>query len=214
MPRNPERDARELARRKLNIIKTAFPIFAEKTIESVAMQEIADACEIGIATLYRHYPTKSELVVAVSAWAWDSFLTRTRRQWAGAPMGTGAEDYAFFLDSFYQLYCKHRDLLRFNQFFNVYVQAERMTSEQMQPYGIVIESLGKSFHFAYEKGKKDGTLRTDVSETEMFSASLHLMLAVVTRYAVGLVYDSGIDPKRELLLQKEMLLAQYTKPKQ
>ena len=37
------------------------------------------------------------------------------------------------------------------------------------------------------------------------------MLAIATRYAVGLVYDAGVSPERELIAQKEMLLARYTK---
>ena len=43
----------------------------------------------------------------------------------------------------------------------------------------------------------------------LFSKTLHLMLAVVTRYAVGLIYDTGIDPEEELLFEKELLLRAY-----
>ena len=47
----------------------------------------------------------------------------------------------------------------------------------------------------------------DVPEEESFSSSLHLMLAVVTRYAVRLVYthDKGFDPEKEPELLKEMI---------
>ena len=46
----------------------------------------------------------------------------------------------------------------------------------------------------------------------MFSATLHLMLAVVTRYAVGLVYvpENGFDAEKELRLQKGMILKEFT----
>ena len=79
----------------------------------------------------------------------------------------------------------------------------------MRPYNDVIEALVKRFHVTYEKGKADGTLRTDESETEIFSKTIHLMLAAVTRYAVGLVYDGGIDPEKELLFLKDMLMHAY-----
>ncbi len=53
-------------------------------------------------------------------------------------------------------------------------------------------------------------LRTEVPEDEMFSVTLHLMLAAVTRYAVGLAYKpEGFDEMRELEIQKEMLLLRY-----
>ena len=59
-------------------------------------------------------------------------------------------------------------------------------------------------------GEQDGTLRTDVPEKKMFSLTLHLMLAAVTRYAVGLLYDAGIDPEEELTELKDMLMRRYT----
>ena len=43
----------------------------------------------------------------------------------------------------------------------------------------------------------------------MFSATLHLMLAAVTRYAVGLVYLRGPDPEQELLL-RDLLVERFT----
>ena len=54
----------------------------------------------------------------------------------------------------------------------------------------------------------------DVSEEKMFSTTLHLMLAAVTRYAVGLVYvpENGFEPEKELLVLKEALLQKYKAP--
>ena len=44
----------------------------------------------------------------------------------------------------------------------------------------------------------------------MFSVTLHLMLATVTRYAVGLAYNEDTDAEAELELLKEMLLSKFT----
>ena len=45
----------------------------------------------------------------------------------------------------------------------------------------------------------------------MFSTTLHLMLAAVTRYAVGLVYipESGFDAEKELEKLKEAMMLRY-----
>ena len=67
------------------------------------------------------------------------------------------------------------------------------------------------FHLMYEKAKIDGTVRTDIPEKEFLSITLHLMLAVVTRYAVGLVYEeeNTFDDLKELEIQKNMLFEKY-----
>ena len=63
----------------------------------------------------------------------------------------------------------------------------------------------------YERAEQDHTIRTDEPEEEMFSTTLHLMLAAVTRYAVGLVYipESGFDAEKELEKLKEAMLLRY-----
>ena len=63
----------------------------------------------------------------------------------------------------------------------------------------------------YERAEQDHTIRTDESEEEMFSTTLHLMLAAVTRYAIGLVYipESGLNAEKELEKLKELILGKY-----
>ena len=53
--RNPEKDERMMAERRERMLSEGFRIFAEKGIEPVSMQEVAAACGLGIATLYRYY---------------------------------------------------------------------------------------------------------------------------------------------------------------
>ena len=213
----------ELAGRKKNpaqteatrmaFLETAFDLFSSKSIENVSMVEIAKASGYGTITLYRYFSTKPALVVAVAAWKWGGFLKENRENdpLEGQSDTTAAEDFEFFLDSFLGLYEKRRDVLRFNQYFNIYVRSEHISPEVMAPYLKIIEKIKRWFHIAYEKAGKDRTLDTDTAEDEMFSTTLHLMLAAVTRYAVGLVYipeNKNYDLK-ELLTLKEMLMDRF-----
>ncbi len=47
------------------ILDAGFSMFSRMSIDKVSMENVADEAGIGIATLYRYYRTKSELVVAV-----------------------------------------------------------------------------------------------------------------------------------------------------
>ena len=209
MGRNREKNEQDKAARREQILRDSFRFFAEKTIESPSMNEVADACGVGIATVYRYFPTKSALVLAVNSWVWENY---TRGAYAGRNTEdtAAAEDYASFLESFLDLYRNHRDVLRFNQFFNVYVRREGIGPGQLAAYTTLIRDLEERFCRLYRKGLADGTLRADVPETEMFAATLHLMLAAATRYAVGLLYTNGGEPEQELRLLKKMLLREYT----
>ena len=200
--------------RERHILESAFRLFSEKGIESVTMPEVANASGVGRATLYRYFASKLDLVVAIGTWKWNEYIAHHD---AFVPLEThesmtGAQYLRFYLDSFLDLYRNHRDILRFNYNFNSYLQHESGTEAQRQPYLQMVGILHERFHRLCERGRRDGTLRDDISETSMFSSSFHIMLAAVTRYAVGLVYvPEEIDaPEGELVMLEELLLSRFT----
>ena len=211
--RNREKDAEMMNERRVMFLEAGFRLFSSRNIDTVSLQEVADESGLGVATLYRYFVNKPRLVVAVATWKWEEYLKESRehRQDTGFEGMKAAEIFEFFLESFLELYRNHRDMLRFNQFFNVYVQAENIDPEVMKPYRDIIDDLKEGFHTIYTKGKQDGTIRTDETEEQMFSTTLHLMLAAVTRYAVGLVYapEDAFDDETELKIMKEILLEKY-----
>lgn len=52
--------------RREKILDVAFRLFVDQKIESVTMGEIAKEAGIGRATLFRYFPGKLELVIAVN----------------------------------------------------------------------------------------------------------------------------------------------------
>ena len=84
-------------------------------------------------------------------------------------------------------------------------------ADTLKPYQEMIERLRNGFHGMYLKAQMDKTLRTDEPEEKLFSKTIHLMLAAVTRYAVGLVYipESGFDAMEELEFLKKLILEKY-----
>ena len=153
MARNIQKDTIEMAAKDQRILESAFRLFAENTIEKVKLTEVAAAAGIGIASLYRCYPSKPELVMAVNTWAWTNYLADNP-----VPLNdnmTGAEEFEVHLDAFLDLYRNHKDLLRFNQFFNVYIQSEDIAADKMQDYLQMIRKLEKPFAATCHKGRAD-----------------------------------------------------------
>ena len=198
-----------------HILETAFRLFSDRGIERVTLPEIAKESGIGHATLYRYFNSKLDLVVAINTWQWSEYIRGYTGSAAEKPpeQMTGAESLRFFLDSFLDLYRSHRDLLRFNYEFNSFLKNSQATPEEKRHYTNIVEILESRFHRLYEKGRKDGTLNMDIPETMMFSSSFHIMLAAVTRYAVGLAYipEGGGDPGNELVMLEDLLLLKFVR---
>ena len=132
--------AEEMDARREIMLQTAFRLFTEKNIDSVTMAEIAEATGFTTRSLQRYFYSKENLVVAVSTWAWENYLSVNRE---GSPekTGTAAETYEFMVDSFIGLYRDNVNILRFNQLFNVYVRSQKISSEQMQPFIAMIDAI-------------------------------------------------------------------------
>lgn len=211
--RNLKKDEMEMKARREAMLTEGFRLFALHGIEGVSMQQVADASGVGIATLYRYYNTKLALVLDIGAKKWEEFADyiRAEQKRRDTAHMTAAEELAFYLDLYIVLYRNHKDLLRFNQNFNNYVQHEGATKEQLAPYLATIGTLVRMFHAMYEKAKLDGTLRTDLPEDKMFAATSHIMLAVAVRYAQGLIYDAEREADRteEFEMLKRAILREF-----
>jgi AcrR family transcriptional regulator len=63
-PRKPGKPRADAQRNRLLLLETAKTAFAEKG-SGASLDEIARAAEVGIGTLYRHFPTRDALIAAV-----------------------------------------------------------------------------------------------------------------------------------------------------
>ncbi len=195
------------------ILETGFTLFSSRPIESVTMPEVAKAASIGRATLYRYFTNKTELVIAINAWKTAEFYNQYTLTLPEENLTklNAAQRFELYLDAFIELYRTHKDYLRFNQFFNIFIQGQHNQPQQEPPYNRAFAVIEERFHTVYRLAQQDGTLRTDIPESEMFTVMVHLMMAAATRYALGLVYrpENSLDPESELILLKQMILRQY-----
>ena len=134
----------DMAIKRQGFLDAAFTLFAEKGIEAVSLESVAQASGFGIATLYRHFFNKVTLVVELAAQKWEEYIqcynsTVSRER---IEEMTGAEYLKFYLDSFLDLYRHHKDILRFNYDLNSFLRKERHENGQMERYMTIVDQLG------------------------------------------------------------------------
>ena len=212
--RNLEKDEIEMAKKRERMLTVGFRIFAEKTIEVATMKEIAKACGLGYKTMFRYFGTKTALVIAIGADIWKKYAVKVEKMYRarGGDAMNAAEELAFFLDCFIDLYQNHKDILRFIRNFETYIRHENVSKEDIQVYNSVVDGFARKFHTVYEKAERDGTLKIGLPETEFFPTILYIMLSAAEKFAEGLVYqpENEKDMTRELELLKNLILHAYS----
>ena len=195
---------------KQKIINAAFQIFVEKKIEAVSMGEIAELAGVGRATLFRYYPNKLELVIAVCAAKWKEYLDALDAKRPLESIGDipAIDRFTFTLDSYIDMYRHHKDLLQYNDNFNHYVTHEGVKEEQLEEFHASLYSVDTRLEWMYEKAKEDHTFRTDIPKEEFFRVTVHTMMTACTYCASGFIWGSedNKDYTPELLRIKEMIL--------
>ena len=57
-----------------HMLEVGFTMFAENGIEQVTMTELAEASDVGRMTVFRYFPSKTDLAIAISTNKWKDFI--------------------------------------------------------------------------------------------------------------------------------------------
>ena len=213
MARNIDRDNREVERRKNQLLDAGFQLFSKYGIETVSLQKVADAADVGATTMYKYFQTKEKLLIAISAKVWGEVWQEVlmNPETDGFDSFTAYQGIAFYADLIISLYRKYPELLRFSSEYKTFINRHgnmNMEDNPLKEHLDVLEPVRNLFHQMYERAKVDGSIRMDIPEQELFTTMAITMLSVAERYAQGIVWadDHKDDHTRELIHLKEMLL--------
>lgn len=210
MPRNIEKDAKEEALRRKQLLETGLRLFSKYGIENVNLQKIADEAGVGIATLYNYYHNKVNLVNAISANMWKNVWEEDIARVGAEALETynAYQRIEGYFDLMIYLYKEHPEILRFSSYYKTYMNRENVEKAETNEHLEVVDPIAVIFHNLYEKAQIDKSIRTDIDEHTMFTTLALTMLGMAERYAQGLVWASNDenDYTKELEILKDMML--------
>ena len=210
MPRNPEKDIREEALRRKQLLEAGFALFSEQGIESVSMNAVAQAAGVGPTTLFKYYQTKERLVIAISAMAWKRVWQDVVAQYGRQRLSnaTAYELIRFYTDWMIRLYRQQPALLRFSGNYKTFLCRQHTQVQDLQEHLAPLRPIRETFHAAYLRAEEDHSIRTDISEDVLFTVIAIGMLSAAERYAQGIIWagHADADYTGELRLMQEMLL--------
>jgi AcrR family transcriptional regulator len=178
-------------RNRERLLVAAEEVFAERGV-SVPVDEVAERAGVGVGTLYRHFPTKEALFVAVVATRLEDLCEESRR-WRDAP-DPGAALFAFADRLGSEVSVKH-DLADALAEAGIDVKAEMAD---------VMEEMTSNVEALISRAQQSGDIRDDVAAKELFG----LVVATCTaskmqglddegrRRMIGVVFD-GLRRKPE-----------------
>lgn len=207
-----EKDAMKTQRMK-RILESAFALFSQKGIDTIAMTDIAKYAEIGVASLYRYYETKEEIAIRTVIWAWEKqqeiFLPKLTGPDFEAK--TGIEQIEAILNEFIYLFETQDDFLRFIYFFDSYAVRNEISKEKLMDYENIISNVRNLVEKAIKQGLEDGSINKSYKDslTEMYFALMHSFFSTCQKLTLSghlLNSDELISGKAQLQVLSKMLV--------
>lgn len=215
---------RQAQRRRAQILDAAMVLFQEKCVEDTSLEEVAKQAGVGVATLYRYFTNKIELVIEVAMVYWEriaaEYVQRLEAKYTKKGTGECTEGCAEgcdtgycrlqkILDIFCQIFAEQRPFLKFVQEFDVFVKKYKIAGEELLAYESGILKLKPYVTEAIRLGMQDGSLRVPCTVDELYFSLTHTMLALMEKLAVGgdiLPSDQAVNAQKQLRITTELLL--------
>ncbi|KKK33752.1 hypothetical protein WN59_09040 [Salinicoccus sediminis] len=201
-------------RRRSGIIRTAEELFVKNGFNAVHMQDIADAEGIGIATLFRYFPKKKQLILAVATSIMESEADAFKNilDQPGRTAYEKLEDcFKYMKDSKNHPGAKKS---KFNDAFLVYADNTLEPLDNMLPYINARRRIADHFMELIDMGKEDGSLHSE-------RCCRKIMLPILNNFGIYTqklaMSDPITDPNGDLSTEHQLetvsrIYLEYLKP--
>ncbi len=174
------------------LVACAAEVFLANGIADVKMTDIAKAAEVGVATLYRRFSTKTDLAVLAASLLWRRLNQRIHKLVESDEfLALGGFDRLDALLSTYRdVYLAHSEFMRFLDELDHLVLSEHAGVERLAAYGAEVDSFYLVFDDAYLLGRMDGSITREVNFPVFYHALAHALTSVAQKLARGEVIPS------------------------
>jgi len=177
-------------------------MFLEHGIENIKMTDIAEESGIGVATLYRYFGTKSGISAAAMTFLWNDLKSLFGGIFDSESFTeqTGIKQIRDLLRMFIVMYSAHRDFMRLLGEFDRMIIDEEFPKEELAEYERSVINFYPVFERAFDKGKKDGTIRNCIEPGLFYTTYAHALTEMCKKFISGEVLpsDDFSDAEKEL----------------
>ncbi|MBQ8920546.1 MAG: TetR/AcrR family transcriptional regulator [Oscillospiraceae bacterium] len=192
------------SRRIEQAVEISAQMFLKQGIDAVKMTDIADACGVGVATLYRYFGTKTSITIAAMTHLWSDLKHRYDQVFEtdAFKKQSGIKRLNDLMRMYLVLFDSHGDFMRLVGEFDLMLQSENVPKDALRDYEQSIINFYPYIEAAYLAGLRDGTVRGDIDFKLFYLTYGHSMLELCKKLLRGelLPSDDFSSAKDELTM--------------
>jgi AcrR family transcriptional regulator len=197
--------------RKELVINEAINIINEKGINNTTVQEIANRAEIGVASVYRYFKTKNDLVIDAAIYLWEKQISLFMGEFEKESYTNldGLNKVKKILSIYINIYHNHKDFLNFLEQFDNYIVKEKISVDKLNRYEKSILNIKSIMITALEQGKKDRSINKSIDNNAFYITVTHTLISLSQKLTLRgyiLKNDNEVSDDTQLNLLIDMAI--------
>lgn len=207
-----KREFEETKKKKMEyIIDKALEIFCSQGIDNTKVTDIAKAADVGVASVYRYFKTKSDIAIQVGIKFWNQVKEEFKIKSINSDFinKNGLEEFKEIMNFFLILYIEYPYLLKFLHDLDAFIIKEKIESDKLKDYEKNILDIRDMVVNYIEKGQKDGSIKTTFIAEELYVTTTHTLMSLVQKLSLRgsiLKSDINISGEQQIRMVLDMII--------
>lgn len=194
--------------RTQDLLEAAEHVFTHKGIEKSTMQDIANQANLGVATVFRFFPRKDKLIVAVATKKLETVL-ETFQSIAALPLTSLEKMDVLFNNSISLLEMQDSSSVKMLENFESYAAHYTEPLEDMDTFNAVYREISKVFSTIIQEGIQDGSMRSDIPIQDTLTTIINAFNIFARKLSLQkniLVVEQDLVPEDQLAILKQIFI--------
>lgn len=186
----------QVEKRKEEVVAAAVEVFKQNGIENTKMTDIAQKAEVGVASVYRYFKAKPDLVIEAAIKLWKDEINILYSYYGSSEFKelSGLMQIKKALEVYIKLFEDHKDFVRFIEEFDNYIIREGVQPEKLEGYENTIVTLQSVVFDAAAAGVNDLTVRKDIDIHMFYDSVNHALMSLCQKLVLrGKILKSDYD---------------------
>ena len=168
-------------------VEVSAQLFIERGIDNVKMTDIAEESDIGVATLYRYFGTKTGMTIAAMTYMWNEL----KKMFSGVFESevflrqSGLKQLTDLMRMFLVLYEANPGFMKLLSEFDLIIIRDRVPKEELKEYDQSVIDFYPIVERAFVTGLADGTVRDDIDFRLFYLSYAHALMELGKKLILG-----------------------------